>query len=364
MARISFILSLTACLLTLLPLTVGVEIYDIFDVERNAANNGGCGARMATLDVWLSDSLESLDVALTAIDNYRQNVGVRRALSTFFGIRNTGGGATPRAVNDIRNNLAHVYEFLNHHQEDGNFFYDSTYNHLHCDSTFLVPRAPNSPAFDLNGQVIVDQNGNQVTIENIPSYHAALDKDARASPWWAGDFTNLNGYYFDEQGGNFCQGDHLGATAHIKPLLTDGATGTDPSRQHASVIICPHAFVGSTQPDNYRDANNLIAQGTNFALVVPKSATLLHEVFHVVGGDYYLSGPAETYPLLDALNLASRRSGLARQNPENYVFFVAHMYHMLGQPEGNEPWSIGGNWDFRVTGSGSNRLYAATAPPP
>ncbi len=55
------------------------------------------------------------------------------------------------------------------------------------------------------------------------------------------------------------------------------------------------------------------------------------------------------------LNLAGEPS---RKNPETYVFFIAHMYHMRGADEGNEPWSIPTNWDFKPMGK-VNRIFGA-----
>jgi hypothetical protein len=48
-----------------------------------------------------------------------------------------------------------------------------------------------------------------------------------------------------------------------------------------------------------------------------------------------------------------------RKNPENYVFFIAHMNHLFGEPDGNQPWSIGRNWDFAVQGNA--RIFGAVS---
>jgi hypothetical protein len=49
-------------------------------------------------------------------------------------------------------------------------------------------------------------------------------------------------------------------------------------------------------------------------------------------------------------------------NPENYVFLVAHLYYLFGEPDGDEGTSIDKNWNFEVTGSGKNRILGATEP--
>jgi hypothetical protein len=89
MARISLLLSLATWLLTLLSPTLAVEIYEIFTVpDQTGTTNGGCGGQMETLDLWLSEGIESVDVAMNAIDDYRQSAAVRRAMTQFFGISN------------------------------------------------------------------------------------------------------------------------------------------------------------------------------------------------------------------------------------------------------------------------------------
>ena len=37
------------------------------------------------------------------------------------------------------------------------------------------------------------------------------------------------------------------------------------------------------------------------------------------------------------LNLGNIDPARAQRNPENYVFFIANMYHMFGGEEGGEP---------------------------
>jgi hypothetical protein len=105
MAKSSFLLCLITGLLAFLSRTIAVEITDIFTVH-SGTNDGGCDARAAVLDQWLSEGIESIDVALTAIDEYNQEIRVRRSMSSFFGIANSGPArdGTPRsdAVNKVR----------------------------------------------------------------------------------------------------------------------------------------------------------------------------------------------------------------------------------------------------------------------
>jgi hypothetical protein len=49
----------------------------------------------------------------------------------------------------------------------------------------------------------------------------------------------------------------------------------------------------------------------------------------------------------------------AQKNPESYVFFIAHMFHLGGIADGDEPWSIKKNWDFKLD---LPRLFVAVEP--
>ncbi|KAK3292139.1 uncharacterized protein B0H64DRAFT_445099 [Chaetomium fimeti] len=131
----------------------------------------------------------------------------------------------------------------------------------------------------------------------------------------------------------------------------------------AAVILCPYSFEGSPRPDSYHDANNLLALRTNLADAVPKSTTLPHEAFHAIFGTAFLSGAAEAFDIARCLNLATSNVEAARTNPENYVFFIVHMYHLFGKKSGNSPWSISKQWDFKVHGTARGRIYGAIEPP-
>lgn len=139
----------------------------------------------------------------------------------------------------------------------------------------------------------MDQNGNTIRIMDIPEYAAQLAEDPDNKPWWTGELTDLNGYYFTDFGGNYCYTDDLGVTARIQPFKQGDNGQAESAGEVASVIVCPYSFEGSPRPDSYRDANNLLAAGTNLADAIPKSATLLHEAFHAIHGIEFLGGEEE-----------------------------------------------------------------------
>ncbi|KAI0205632.1 hypothetical protein F4808DRAFT_409742 [Astrocystis sublimbata] len=290
MGKISSLLSLTGAILSILSVTSAVDIDDIFTVQ-NGNNDGGCGSRAAVLDLWLSEGIDSLVVAIDAIDDYRNQPSVRRSMSVIFGIANNArrntGPDTP--IGEVRQYLQYILNFFNdigHYSRDGYW--------LFCDSTFLSLHQPNFPALDFQANEILDQSSNPVPISAVPVYAARLAEDADNKPWWAGELTDLHAYYFAEDGGNYCLTDDLGVTARSEFLVQNGAGNAVPRDPDvASVIICPYAFDASPRPNNYNDANNLIQAGTNLADAVPKSATLLHEMFHVIAGVDFLSGGDE-----------------------------------------------------------------------
>jgi hypothetical protein len=75
-------------------------------------------------------------------------------------------------------------------------------------------------------------------------------------------------------------------------------------------VLCPQSFTNvlllpgkEKQPESYKVGDESIAVGTNLADVVPRSASLLHEAFHVVfgAGEYgFLQGNKEICRLAPA----------------------------------------------------------------
>jgi len=132
-----------------------------------------------------------------------------------------------------------------------------------------------------------------IPVNQVPRYRDALRSDSGAKAWWLGEYTDLNGYFFDSDGAGFCSiPKNHGVTVAIRPLQPTNGFSTQASIL-AGVVICPSAFDGSDQLDSYRDANNKLAPGTSFEEAIPKSSTLVHEVFHNIHGNEFLSGKWE-----------------------------------------------------------------------
>ncbi|KAK0735982.1 hypothetical protein B0T21DRAFT_450841 [Apiosordaria backusii] len=297
MARISFLLCLITCLLTLLPCTIGVKISEIFTLPAAGTENGGCGDRTDVLNRWLSESVRSVGVAIDAIKDYDNDIRVRKSLASFFRIHNGGKlpatGIRRDGVDDVRNNLQYVKDFFSRRLEGRDALYNPENYWLFCHSNFLKARPTTDTALDYEGNKIVDKETNtEVRIADIPAYVTQLGEELNATPWWAGS-SGLNGYFFTENGGNFCDGDNLGLTASIQPLERNSNGQAEEEEEIASIILCPFAFDRSPRPNSYKEANALLSEGKNLADAVPKSATLVHEMFHALRGDAFLAGDNE-----------------------------------------------------------------------
>ncbi|KAI0443519.1 hypothetical protein F4803DRAFT_549967 [Xylaria telfairii] len=330
-----------------------VNIDDLFTIQTGSAN-GGCNARVNPvniLDDWHQEAIDSITTAISAIEKYNQGdkdgERVRNALFDFFKIPT----AIPKdksklkpLVQKVSDNLKHVEEWFS--GENKGVDKDSTY--LFCDSTYLAQKDPNTDtAQDYLGKDII-ANGEPVPISGVAVY--ANDLKRGNVPWWAGDHTNINGYYFTSpnSGGNYCAQKNFGLTSTLRTLKQD-ANGipVESSDVVSNVVLCPYAFDNDVQKNSYKEAVLTISEGTSLEDAVPKSTTLLHEAFHLVlgsGSTGFLEGNSEIYGLAKCIEAAMKNAvGVARKNPENYVFFTAAMYYLFGdKSEG----VITTNWDF------------------
>lgn len=107
MGNLSSLLVLITGLLALLPCAIALKITDIFTVQ-SGNQNGGCDNRDTELEQWLSEAIDSIYYAVQALNTYDQDIRVRRAMSTIFGIANNGKlpgnqqSARYRAFDEVR----------------------------------------------------------------------------------------------------------------------------------------------------------------------------------------------------------------------------------------------------------------------
>ncbi|KAK3317420.1 hypothetical protein B0T19DRAFT_291561 [Cercophora scortea] len=285
--------SLSLTILFLVGIVSGVELKDLFTIQPGVTH-GGCDARLSVLDDWHQEAIESLDSAIQAAVKYseKSDTGkrVRKAMFSFFKITDSpGGAASIAAAKEVENNLFEVQRWFNGFLQSSIKAADTF---LFCDSDFLVLKDPAvDKALDYQGNGII-VNGNPITISQVPEY--ANDLKGGDVPWWSGDRTSVNGYYFTtpDSGGRFCNSKNLGLTATLSSLK-QGASGAQPvGTLVQDVVMCPYAFTRRV-PDSYAKASAAIKAGTSLQAAVPKSATLLHEGFHVVHGTDFLQGDSE-----------------------------------------------------------------------
>lgn len=233
-----------------------------------------------------------------------------------------------------------------------------------------MTRQADDPVQDYMGNNIL-LNGRPVTISE--AYKAATRNGD--TPWFSGDHTPFNGYYFTglNGGGNYCMSNtNLGFTSNLRTLRQAKKSGKAAPYPWLNnyVILCPSSFT-TANPDSYELGSSAITAGMPLDRFIPKSATFLHELFHVGFGTNFNEGTAEsckyqytntqilyqnymlnfltcTDGLARCIELAMINRVMARKNPENYIFFISSMYYLFGETSGDQ----GSNpaitvyWDF------------------
>lgn len=134
------------------------------------------------------------------------------------------------------------------------------------------------------------RNNEPVPIQDVPAYSKALA--GGLVPWWAGDRTDINGYYITnpDSGGKYCDVEtNYGQTAVTETLeQADDGSPVVQKEKKTVVTICPNGFNNIKQPEEYESAVRQIEEGNTLEDAVPRSATFLHEGFHIFFG----SGPS------------------------------------------------------------------------
>ncbi|KAK2036886.1 hypothetical protein LZ31DRAFT_420568, partial [Colletotrichum somersetense] len=70
---------------------------------------------------------------------------------------------------------------------------------------FLTQKSRISPVMDYQGMEI-RRDDRSITIREIAAYQKAINDEPGVKPWWSGENTGLNGYYFSGKGRDFFQG--------------------------------------------------------------------------------------------------------------------------------------------------------------
>jgi hypothetical protein len=129
---------------------------------------------------------------------------------------------------------------------------------LFCDSSWLEQKSRTDK---------IEEYSKEVEIQNSDEYGSQLEADKSLVPYYSSD---LDQYIVDQPYG---EGGLYGASGELS--MTQGNT------QPSTVTLCPRAFTrAGVQTDLGVDA-----QGKKLSDVLSKSATLFHELFHLVIGN-------------------------------------------------------------------------------
>ncbi|KAJ5783458.1 uncharacterized protein N7518_009135 [Penicillium psychrosexuale] len=353
-------------LLSAASLAAGQTIGSLFKVNLDNDEAGGCSERSTLLAQYLQESKDLATAGLQAITHAQdssaaQHDVAKRYLRAYFGV----GENDATALALIKGSLQKVSNFLSGTTLDNT-------PRLYCNDNWLKKRARTDIARDIEGNDIwtMDDNGQQhlLAIENCDQYrHLFWDYDEdqmiwiknERIPYWSAD---LGQYLVDDDydGQTFCtvaRGANMGTTQHMT---------TPPT-----ITLCPGSFSEPGYSVKLGSKSPLVGQrgGRKLTDVLPRSATLYHELFHLVLGNdptpdvtylwvrqqLLLENPDEIiteaykdkYDEIEILPTSiygMTRADAIRHNPESYVFFsVGYWYFM------QTTWSNGDNsqrWSF------------------
>ncbi|KAM7211122.1 hypothetical protein V8F06_013497 [Rhypophila decipiens] len=323
-------------------LASAVEITDVFTVQ-SGNKKASCDKYLTILDLWLEEASFSLGNAVEFVDNNynedsRLGRKIRKSMFTFFNVPQTmapGGGKPKGTANTISKNINEVVALVN-----GESKRKKEDLYLFCGSDFLVQKSPEDVAQDFEGKKIRVKD-KDLLIKDMPGYKTNTKKGE--VPWWSGDNSDLNGYWFHgpNGGAKICDGGDLGLTGMIKVLNPAKNADKAPSvRQKTVMILCPGAFTSSKFKESFAAGAASIKEGDNLESALPRSATFTHEAFHVFhAGEFLAGGDVETYGLANCVDLAKDRERDSRKNPESYIYFSSAIHYLVDT-------DLSKKWDF------------------
>ncbi|KAJ5413885.1 hypothetical protein N7509_000512 [Penicillium cosmopolitanum] len=303
-----------------IPFAFSAEIGDVFNVKQGS-ENGGCDSHLSVLTQWWTESQAMASAGISAFDDAKGNAdetktkNAKHALEKYLGINDDTDDAD---VDDIKLLLEEVQWFMAKKSPDSK---DTPW--LFCDSSWLEPK-PRT--------LRIEECGEEVEIQDSQQYGSQL-QEAGSVPYWSSDLKEyIIGHAYGE--GGLC-----GASGELG--VTQGTTAS------RTVTLCPRAF---TRTDVQTDFG-VDAQGKKLSDVLSKSATLFHELFHlVIGNDdtidatyklgtifksvakgYAVPAKSEWDGQANALKNSDRKTNaqLVRTNPETWVFFCADYWYTL-----------------------------------
>ncbi|RHZ46088.1 uncharacterized protein CDV56_104539 [Aspergillus thermomutatus] len=307
-------------------LTVGSTISSLFVIRQGTDELGGCGSYLPTLETWLSESKALVNSGLQALANAENPSAAeydvaRRYLWSYF--RATGD---PDAMTWVKDYLLEAKNFL-----DGTSTRLARTPHLYCNDKWLKKLSRSDAAWDTSRDETImkvnPEDGSMVpmTIEEVPLYQNYLWEKKnnllvrnKLVPYWSDDLLE---YIFDIGYGSksYCttSNKNMGATQQQ----------TNPN----TITLCPSTFTNHDGVDGLGSATP--KAGLSIMKVLPRSATLYHELFHLVLGNDEtpdITSPKDSWtkqqtmlknPTTIPRDYDETNAQLIRRNPESYMFF-------------------------------------------
>lgn len=155
--------------------------------------------------------------------------------------------------------------------------------HLFCNDDFPIEETWNSAAKGKDGNYLRKPSNDEFfTVGQV--YRFFTNRDTHV-PYFIPDF---NAYFFDGPGKGHCSPNSLGETWHGMHGGHDAVSPVSVTNTLDSeiVIICPASHDPENAPTLFLGEAGWVdpADGESLDMLVPASATLYHELFHLVSG--------------------------------------------------------------------------------
>ncbi|KAL4879538.1 hypothetical protein BJY04DRAFT_208654 [Aspergillus karnatakaensis] len=325
---------------------------------------GGCQGQEATLDAWVEESM----LLHAAIEELHRNVAGDRSKMllwfTWFGIQFDRSGQVDldddfneQVWKNIGDHIARVSKFL----AGGGLENPQVAGEK--PRMFCGPEA--GEIQDWNRAVTKDKNGEDVvatedeetgvkTYLRLGDAFPSASSDSKTRAFW---FESFKGYDFDYAGRDtLCDPNpEDGRRRYAKtarptsswPPITIRAPEFEFGKANRHILFCPPSFDPSRgahsypslaeaiDEDNYPSAGSRI-QSEALNMMLPVSATLYHELYHLTDDDNTKDQKYQAHEILSQARSTDTRVGNSH-NPETFTFIATAAYLYLRAPASEEP---------------------------
>ncbi|KAJ5197157.1 hypothetical protein N7449_007636 [Penicillium cf. viridicatum] len=336
--------------LLLVPSIIAVPTMDaLFKLKKNEAGSdtdslGGCAKYLdKILPRWLAETSDMVDAGLQVFTDAGSSTEsptrtvARNFLQTYFYMKIT----ETAKVKVVKDSIKVVRKFL-----DGQVP-DSGTPHFYCGDTWLNKVSRSDLAWDSNGDDLMELDADGVTLhpatfEEVPDYQKFLfwtnpntnmQETTGLVPYWSPDLTSFL-FDSDYDGQTYCAPGNGGLGA------------TQQTTQPNTMTFCPLAFEYDLNTEVLGE--NKPSSRMSITKVIPRSATLYHELIHLIVGtdktqDYTYEWSKMQTALKKPNGTPSKKEeektgkywdgmkyqDIMRQNPETFVFFSVGYWYFL-----------------------------------